>query len=108
MNPRIVASLVLFTWLIPAGADAQPAEQTRTDDELKAHLAALGERLANTATEIGVRERLAMEMAATLDRAAISAPTAEDRRARWTEAVEVLDRFSEKNAGHLQEHAFRV
>src|SRR5206468_1455435 len=62
----------------------------------------------DSANDIGARERLALEMAATLDRAASSATTAEARRARWAEATEILDRFSARNPGHLQARAFQV
>ncbi|MCA1686041.1 MAG: hypothetical protein LC745_08665, partial [Planctomycetia bacterium] len=108
MKPWGVTLLVFLFWLSATAARSQAPQRGRTDDELRAHLDALGRRLNDAATDIGVRERLAMEMAATLDRAAVSAPTDEARRARWTEAVDVLDRFTAKNPGHLQTRAFQV
>ncbi len=111
MKPGLAAVIVVVLVMglvVPREVQAQPRPQARNDDELQAHLAALGQRLDDPTTDIGVRERLAMEMASTLDRATASVPSAETRRTRWTEAIEVLDRFNAKNEGHLQTRAFQV
>jgi hypothetical protein len=90
--------------LATAGAlvRAEPTEQ-----ELNAHLATLQRQVEDSALDLAKRARLAIEMASTLDRAAQSAPTAETRRARWTEAVRVLDRFNERNPEHAQAKQFQ-
>ena len=85
---------ILFS--IATGAHAQ----TSPDDELKAHLDLLHRKVNDPASDVTVRETVAMEMAATLDRAAQTAPTAEGRRARWGEAVAALDRFRAANPKH--------
>src|SRR6185437_5105170 len=64
-------------------------------------------KVEDASLDMGKRERLTMEMASTLDRAAQSAPTAEIRRARWAEAIRVLERFSEKNSQHPQMNQFQ-
>src|SRR5690242_17431143 len=48
-----------------------------------------------------------MEITAALDRAAQAATSAETRRARWTEAINLIDRFERENPGHLQSHQFQ-
>jgi hypothetical protein len=107
MQTWVVASLVLLMMLLPAVAPAQAPARPKTDDELRAHLDTLQRRVDDGTADVGIRERLALEMASTLDRAAIAAPTAEARRGRWTEAVEVLDRFTARNPRHPQEAVFR-
>jgi len=97
MKHWLVAVLVVLT---PAGA--------RGDDELQTHLESLQRRIDDPSNDVSVRERLALEMAATLDRAASTAATPDARRARWTEAVEALDRFTAGNSGHPQARVFEV
>ena len=77
-------------------------------DELKAHLAALRDQVNNPALDITRREQLALEMAATLDRAAQAATLADERRARLSEAVESLDTFVHKNPDSPQQRHFRL
>jgi hypothetical protein len=78
----------------------------RADDELERHLEDLRLQVDDTNIDIGRREMLALEMAATLDRAAQSATTVERRRGRWTEAIQVLDRFGGQNPSHTQSREF--
>ena len=103
---RVLSRIVLAACLTPSAVRAQSAPSR--DDELKSHLAALARRLSDTTTDVVVRERIAMEMATTLDRAALNASASADRRAYWTEAAGVLDRFSESNPGHPESRAFKV
>ena len=67
-----IAGIVAVLSLITVG----PARGSGPD-ELKAHLATLREQVNDPALDITRRERLALEMAATLDRAAQAATLAE-------------------------------
>jgi hypothetical protein len=108
MRSWVVALLLSISWLIPADTKGQGAAPARSDEELKAHVEELGRRLDDPLTDLAVRERLALEISATLDRAAQSASTPELRRGRWAEAVAVLDKFTSKNSGHPQARSFQV
>ncbi len=108
MKTWVLAIASLIGWLLPTTLNAQAPPRGKADAELRAHLNALGQRLDDLSTDLGVRERLALEMATTLDRAALSSPAPEVRRAYWSEASEILDRFREKNPGHLQSLAFQI
>jgi hypothetical protein len=99
-----VPSLALTAGLVAAQQGAAP----QTEAELKAHLQSVEARLSDESIDLGVRERLALEMASTLDRAASAASTAEIRRSHWTEAAKVLDRFSERHPSHPEARAFEV
>ena len=77
-------------------------------DELKAHLATLREQVNNPALDITRRERLALEMAATLDRAAQTAILTNERRTRLSEAIESLDTFVWQNPRSPQERHIRL
>ena len=57
-------------------------------------------KLADRSLPIGDRERLALETAATLDRAAQSSATVDQQRARWSESAALLDRFHADNGAH--------
>lgn len=103
----LAAAFLASAWLNPsitAGQDAPKA----AGDELRAHLETLGRRLDDPSNDLATRERIAVEMATTLDRAALSAVEPEVRWARWTEAAEVLDGFTRKNPGHPDSWAFQV
>src|SRR4051794_9358947 len=103
-----VAGSVLIAGLFAATVLAQAPPAALTDRELRAHLDSLGRKLDDPLTDVGTRERLALEMAATLDRAARAAPEAEARRAHWAEAAAILERFLDKNHDRSQEAAFKV
>src|SRR3954447_13625445 len=97
----LLVAVLGATWgpLVPGGV--RPA---RGDDELSKHLEDLRRQTEDAKINIVRRQQLALEMAAALDRAGQSAPTIEDRRARWTEAIRVLDQFNRKNPGHPRAH----
>jgi hypothetical protein len=78
----------------------------RADDELEKHLEDLRLQVEDTKNDITRRELLTLEMAATLDRAAQSATTPEARRARWTEAIQLLGRFGGQNPSHPRTREF--
>src|SRR3954471_9843862 len=106
--PRKLAIILLLmsaAWTCgPLGSiGARPA---RADDEMEKHLEDLRRQVEDRTISVVKRERLALEVASTLDRAAQSSPTAEARRARWTEAIGLLDRFGARNPGHPRAHEF--
>jgi hypothetical protein len=77
-----------------------------SQEELEAHLAAQRKQLDDPTIVSAQRARIALEMAATLDRAAQSAPDAEKRRQRWSEAVALIDEFNQKEPRHAQKAEF--
>src|SRR3954471_19427880 len=92
-----------WTWgtLVP-----DVAGRARADDELEKHLEDLRRQVEDPKIAIERRERLALEMAATLDRTGQSAPTVEARRGRWSEAIRLLDRFGARNPRHPRAREF--
>ncbi|MBV8606482.1 MAG: hypothetical protein JO034_03355, partial [Singulisphaera sp.] len=73
--------------------------RAQVSNELEKHLEELQGEVDDPNLKIEDRQRLAMELAATLDRAAQAAPTADGRRAYWSEAVRRLDQFRARNPG---------
>jgi tetratricopeptide (TPR) repeat protein len=71
-------------------------------DELEAHLAAQRRQMDDPKRTSLERGRIALDMAATLDRAAQTATTAEERRARWKRAAALLDEFNGKEPQNPQ------
>ena len=84
----------LATWVAASTAAAQGP---MPDDELARHLTTIRSQLENVTIDVARREELALEMAATLDRAAQSSPDSNVRRRRWSEAIELLDWFLKEN-----------
>ena len=91
-----------------AAAAQQPAPVSEA--ELSQHLTTVRAQLVNPALDLGRRETLAMDMAATLDRAAQSASDPELRRKRWGEAIDLIDRFTRENpdAGLVRQLRFQA
>lgn len=92
MKLRLVTAVLTIFGLWAVG-------QARADEELEQHLASLRRQVEDSSRPLILRAQLALEMAATLDRAAQNAPSAEDRRANWQRAVALLDEFSRLNPG---------
>ena len=65
------------------------------------------DQIENTTIDVDRREELALEMAATLDRAAQRANDAVVRRRRWSEAIELLDWFVKENPDLPRERQLR-
>jgi tetratricopeptide (TPR) repeat protein len=107
MRSRYAVAWVLVGWMATA-AVAQEPPVAALDAEMAAHLQALGKKLEDPTLGLAVRGQTALEIAAALDRAAQAATSADVRRARWSEAVAVLDRFAEANPGHPLAGAFQV
>ncbi|AGA27304.1 coiled-coil domain-containing protein [Singulisphaera acidiphila] len=97
-------TVFLVAWALFVGCDLP---WVKADDDLEKHLAALQSQVANHSLGLEKRGQLVLEMAATLDRAAQSASTAQERRKRWTEAITLIDRFDSENQGHSQANQFR-
>jgi hypothetical protein len=78
------------------------------DDELELY-AAEQKRLINDATRPeSERARIAINLAGALDRAAQAAPSVDQRRRRWAQAVAVLDDFNGKNPKHAESDPFAL
>lgn len=103
-----ITVFVIAVGLTPSAAVGQAPSVPRAGVELRSHLDSLARQLDDPTADMGARERIAVEMASTLDRAAHSAPTPDARRAFWSEAADVLDQFSKKNVGHPEASAFQV
>jgi hypothetical protein len=108
MRRQVIVTALLAAALGATAASGQQDQAARADQELRAHLSSLARRVDDPTTDLGVRERLVMEMASTLDRAALAAAGPDVRRDRWAEAARVLDDFSKKNPGHPEARAFQV
>jgi tetratricopeptide (TPR) repeat protein len=103
----VAAGLVLALAGLDA-ARAQAPAKPPTDVELNRHLESLQRKLDDPLLDVALRDRIALEMAATLDRAAQAAPTPEARRDRWKQAVDVLDRYTRAHPSHALAGAFEV
>ena len=105
---RLIAAIVTVVILGGTGEVTVPIGPglVRADDEMEKHLEDLRRQVEDTTIDVARRERLALEMAAALDRLAQSAPSAEARRARWSEAIRLLSRFSGRNPGHTRSREF--
>jgi hypothetical protein len=76
------------------------AAPTLGDEELDKHLLDQRRQAENPNIDIDTRTRVVLEMTGTLDRAGQVAGTPEGRRMRWTEAIQLLDRFGIQNPGN--------
>ena len=88
-------------------APVASAQAPMADDELARHLTTIRSQIENVTIDLGRREELALEMAGTLDRAAQSSPDSNVRRRRWSDAIELLDRFLTKNPDPPRERQLR-
>ena len=77
------------------------------DDELARHLTTIKSQIENVTIDVGRREELALEMAATLDRAGQASPDSNVRRRRWSEAIDLLDWFLKANPNPPRERQVR-
>lgn len=89
-------------------ASAAPAQTPRTDDELTRHLSGMKRQLEDGTIDPSTRATLALEMAATLDRAARSEARVDAKIARWDEAIAVLDGFNAKEVSHERAREFEL
>ena len=98
-----VAVLGLFAAVITAAS----AQEPMADDELARHLTTIRSQIENVTIDLARREELALEMAATLDRAGQSSPDSDVRQRRWSEAIELLDWFLKQNPDPPRERQVR-
>ncbi len=76
------------------------------DPELSGYVASRRKAMDDPARTVAERESVAIDVAATLDRAAWKSANAEVRRAEWAEARAVLDEFSSRNPDHPRSRTF--
>lgn len=91
--PRALFVGVALAFAVAAADARAQAPAAMREDDLRAHLKSLQAQVDDPVLDLNVRERYLLNMATTLDRAAQSAQDVELRRKRWTEAVEMIDRF---------------
>jgi hypothetical protein len=91
------AVIVLVAFGPCATASTAMLQEGSADAELEQHLTTVREQISSKFLDLSRREELALEMAATLDRAAQAATAAEKRLHRWSQAIELLDGFLENN-----------
>jgi tetratricopeptide (TPR) repeat protein len=96
---------ILFVGFLASLAAIAPA--SAQEDELARHLETMQRRVNDPAVPIADRERTAIEVASTLERAAGTAKTPDARRARLDQAADWLNAFNDKNPGHPEEPDFR-
>jgi hypothetical protein len=87
--------MIRRAWLILMGGGLVAAAlgQEPGEADLRQYLEGMQERIEDAARPIAERQRLALEAAATLDRVAQGADSAEAQRRRWAAASALLDRF---------------
>ncbi|WP_337177244.1 hypothetical protein [Paludisphaera sp.] len=85
---------------------ASMAQAPALDDETARYIASMKGRLEDRSIDVDSRETMALEVAASLDRAARAAPSLPDRLARWDAAIELLDDFDGKDADHPRRREF--
>jgi hypothetical protein len=90
--------------LLPVSQSQEPPP----DDELAMHLANLKQQIGDMSLPMARRENLAIGMAGTLDRAAQTASSDDQRQARWAQAIELLDSFNTQNPGHARAREFQL
>ncbi len=88
---------------------AAPAQET-PEAEIRAYLDGVQAKMRDPARPLEERQRLALEAAATLDRAAQGLRAAETQRQYWADAAALLDRFqaSQPNPARARELAFQA
>src|SRR3954452_23410337 len=106
MRLRAVALSLLICTAAPGPLPPMGGGTSRADEELEKHLDDLRRQVEGRSGSIVKREQLALEAAATLDRAAQASTTGAERRRRWAEAIGLLDRFRDRNPGHPQAREF--
>lgn len=78
------------------------------DDDPKSQIGLLKRQLEDTRSSLVARERVVLELATALDKAALTAKNFDQARARWTEAASVLDEFRAANPSSSRARTFEV
>ncbi len=89
--------MVAGLWGLLVIAGSAMAQEPLNDAELSRHLTVVRTQIADVTIDPIRREQMALDMAATLDRAAQAVTDPEVRRHRWALAIDLLDRFSREN-----------
>ena len=98
MSTKASAFVIVLAACAAAAAPAAASMQdAASDTELDRHLATVREQITGKFLDLSRREDLLLDMAATLDRAAQAATSAENRRLRWAQAIELFDTFLNEN-----------
>jgi len=84
------------------------AQAPALDDETARYIAETKTRLKDDALDLGLRESMALEAAATLDRGARGEPSLSGKLARWDVAIELLDDFDRDEEGHPRRREFAL
>jgi hypothetical protein len=98
----LVGGLGLWVAACTAAAQAPMSE-----DELARHLTTIRSQLENVSIDLARREELALEMAATLDRAAQISTDSSTRLRHWAQAIDLLDWFLKENPDPPRERQLR-
>jgi hypothetical protein len=77
------------------------------DQELSQHLTTVRSQIENSTIDLDRREEMALEMSATLDRAAQRAQNPLRRRRLWSDAIDLLDAFLKANSDLPRERQLR-
>lgn len=104
-----IVILCLSDWSLVYQAKAQDSQAVKTSDqELERNLEYLRQQIDDPKNDLPQRESFAMELAATLDRAAQASRDPESQRRIWNEAIKAIDEFERKNPGHPQTRQFQL
>jgi hypothetical protein len=105
----ILVPLGLFVIAIDRGASAQNLGSSDSpEEELKQTVTILRAQIEDRTIELSQRESIALELAATLDRAAQNARNPESQRKDLQQAILVLDDFNRKNESHPLRRQFQL
>jgi tetratricopeptide (TPR) repeat protein len=99
--------VVAGLWSLLVVATAAVAQEPLNDAELSQHLTVVRTQIADVTIDPVRREQLALDMAATLDRAAYSIANGEVRRQRWAQSIDLLDRFNHEHPNLPQSRQVR-
>lgn len=106
---RIIIWLIILTcgglWL---SASPGRAQAPGAGNELSRHLEGMRRQIQDGTIDLSTRATIALEMAATLDRAARSESSVDAKIARWDEAIAVLDDFNAKELSHERAREFEL
>lgn len=104
--------IIWLTLSMPGGlwlsSPAAWAQAPATGDELSRHLEGMRGQIQDGTLDLPTRATIALEMAATLDRAARSERNVDAKIARWDEAIAVLDGFNAKELSHERAREFEL
>jgi hypothetical protein len=84
------------------------ARELSASDELAQLLATLKRKAEDVTLAIGQREAIVQEMASALDRAAQRSSDPDQKQARWSQAIDLLDAFRDQNKGHPRNREFQL